>query len=156
MWLEIYRWYDTRLLGPRNLLLERRAKPRFTAFESIRRLRIAFPGEFQLPMSSDPIFWRMSCGQTMRGRAEKVLFRAASVFITIHDTSGIIRSARIIPEVLVSPLLVSYFPASLGQFAAVFDHSALPAFSIDRIALGGPGSASYSSTCQVELLRAAH
>ncbi len=30
MWLEIYRWYDTRLLGTRNLLLERRSTPRFT------------------------------------------------------------------------------------------------------------------------------
>ena len=33
MWLEVYRWYDARLLGPRNLLLERRAGPRFTALK---------------------------------------------------------------------------------------------------------------------------
>jgi hypothetical protein len=154
MWLEIYRWYDTRLLGSRNVLLERRTVPRFTVLETIGRFRVAFPGTFQLPFSPDPIFWTMNCGQSIRGQVERVLFRVPSVFITIRDTAGVNRSARIIPELLVSPLLVSYFPGTLSQFAAVFHSSAPPAYSVDRIALWGPGSASYSSSCQVELLRA--
>ena len=72
MWLEIYRWYDTRLLGTRNLLLERRAAPRFAALESIGRFRIAFPGELHLPISRDPVFWTMNCRPEHSGAVPKV------------------------------------------------------------------------------------
>ena len=127
MWLEIYRWYDTRLLGPRNLLLERRAGPRFTALETISRFRIAFPGELRLPASRDPVFWTMNCGQSIRGRIQRLLFRVPDVSVVVHETGGITRSARIIPEVLVSPVLGNYLPGNLSQFAAVFHPGEDPA-----------------------------
>jgi hypothetical protein len=153
MWLEIYRWYDARLLGSRNLLLERRAGPRFTTLETIGRFRIAFPGEFRLPVSSDPVFWTMNCGQSIRGRFRRLLFRLKSVDGIIHETGGVTRWARVIPDVLVSPVLGNYWPDTLSQFAAVFHPSVNPTYSVDRVAFEVPGSASYSSGCQVEILR---
>jgi hypothetical protein len=153
MWLEIYRWYDTRLLGPRNLLLERRASPRFKSLEILGRFRIAFPGELQLPASRDPIFWTMNCQQNIRGRIRRLLFRVPEISSVAHETGGTTRSARIIPDVLVSPVL-GYMPGTLSQFAAVFHPTVDPAYSVDRISFVGPGSASYDSSCQVEILRA--
>ena len=35
MWLEIYRWCNTRLLGRRYLLLERRREPRFRSLRPV-------------------------------------------------------------------------------------------------------------------------
>jgi hypothetical protein len=153
MWLEIYRWYDTRLLGTRNLLLERRAAPRFGVLESIGRMRIAFPGELRLPTSHDPVFWTMTCGESIRGRVQKLLLRAENVYVTARDTGGVVRSARIIPEVLVSPVLGNYLPGSLSQFAAVFRPGENPSYYVDQLVFDGPGSTAYSSSCQVEILR---
>ena len=65
------------------------------------------------------------------------------------------RSARIIPEVLVSPVLGNYLPGSLSQFAAVFRPGENPSYYVDRLVFDGPGSTSYSSSCQVEILRPA-
>lgn len=53
MWLEIYRWYDTRFLGTRNLLLVRRAAPRFGALETIGKSKM---GLFRRPVN--PAFHR--------------------------------------------------------------------------------------------------
>jgi len=154
MWLEIYRWYDTRLLGPRNLLLERRPRPRFTSLETIGRFRMTLHDELRLPVSSDPVFWTMDCGQSIRGRLQRLLFRVPSVSAIAYEMGGIARSGRIIPEVLVSPVLGNYLPGSLAQFAEVFRPDGKPAYAVDRIAFEGPGIASYSSSCQVEILRA--
>jgi hypothetical protein len=155
MWLEVYRWYNTRLLGPRNLLLERRAEPRFTGLETIARYRIAFPGELRLPVSRDPVFWTMKCDYSVKGRLQKLLFRIPSVFISVHETSGITRTARVIPAVLASPVLGNYLPGALSQFAALFQPGVDPGYSVDRILFQGPGTSSYTSTCEVETLRPA-
>ena len=48
MWLEVYRWYDTRMLASKHLLLERRAGPRFGVLQRSRRSRLAWPGELAL------------------------------------------------------------------------------------------------------------
>ena len=155
MWLEIYRWYDTRLLGTRNLLLERRSTPRFTKLETIGRFRIAFPGKLQLPNSAAPVFWTVNCRQSTRGRMQRLLFRAPSVSIATHETGGSTRSGRILPDVLVSPVLGNYLPGNLSQFAALFRPGVNPGYSVDQLAFEGPGSKSYSSSCEVEILRPA-
>ena len=155
MWLEVYRWYDTRLLGARNLLLERRSGPRFASLETIGRFRITLPGELRLPVSRDPVFWTMNCGQSIRGRFQRLMFPVPRVSATVHETVGLGRSARVIPEVLVSPVLGTYLPGTLAQFAAVFRPDVNPAYSVYRIAFEGTGIASYSSSCQGEFLRPA-
>ena len=153
MWLEIYRWYGVRLLGSRNLLLERRATPRFTALETISRFRLAFPGELRLQVSRDAVFWTMKCGHSIRGRLQKLLFRVPGVFMSVHETGGVTRSARIIPEVLVSPVMGNYLPGDLEQFAAVFQSDNDQGYSVDQLVFESSGAASYSRTCEVELLR---
>lgn len=153
MWLEVYRWYDARRLGPRNLLLERRSGPRFMKFETIGRFRMPFTGKLNLPASSNAVFWTMKCGYSMRGSLRKLLFRVPSAFMSVHEKGGFTRSARVIPEVLVSPVLGNYLPSSLAQFSAVFNPDSKPDYSVDQVQLESSGSAAYSPTCEVELLQ---
>jgi hypothetical protein len=153
MWLEVYRWYDTRLLGLRNLLLERRNTPRFATLETIRHFTIPFTGELDLPASADPIFWTMKCDYSTRGKLEKLLFRLPSALMSFHRTNGTSRSARVIPAVLVSPVIGNYLPNNLAQFSQVFDPMAVRGYSVDHVRFEKYGTAFYSRTCEVELLR---
>jgi hypothetical protein len=155
MWLEVYRWYDARLLGPRNLLLERRGGPRFTALETISRFRMAFTGELRFPVSSDAVFWTMKCDYSMRGRLQELVFRVPSVFMSVHEAGGFTRSARVIPEVLVSPVLGNYLPGSLSQFYAIFRPGVEPGYSVDQVLFKSSGNRSFSPVCEVEILRPA-
>jgi hypothetical protein len=153
MWLEVYRWYDARLLGPHNLLLERRPSPRFTGLETIGRFRIPFTGELRLPVSSDAIFWTMRCSYSKAGQLQKLFFRVPSVSMSVHYTDGFTRLARIIPEVLVNPVLGNHLPNGLSQFYALFHAGADRGFSIDHIAFRSSETWSYLPTCEVEILR---
>jgi len=155
LWLEIYRWYDTRALVAHNLLLERRAEPRFTILETTGCLRIPLPGGFRLPNSREPVFWTMKCNHSLRGQIERLFFRVPKVSTWIHESNGDVREQRIIPEVLISPVLGNYIPYTLQQFAQVFNSVVDPSYSVDQITIGGPGSESYSPTCEVALLRPA-
>lgn len=153
MWLEVYRWYDTRLLGTRNLLLERRTHPRFTALQTIARFPMPFTGKLLFPASRRPVFWTMKCGYSTSGRLRKLLFRVPSIFMTVHEAGGSTRSARVMPEVLVAPVLGNYLPSNLAQFAAVFQPDTAPDYSVDHVALEDAGHGSFASTCQAELLQ---
>ncbi|MEO8128938.1 MAG: hypothetical protein ABJF23_12745 [Bryobacteraceae bacterium] len=152
-WLEVYRWYDTRWLGPRNLLLERRAQPRFSRLETISRFRLTVPAELHLPTSRDAVFWTMQCDYSTKGRILKLLFRILPTFMTVNETGRASLPARILPAVLVSPVLGNYLPRSLARFAAVFQPGAEAGPAVESIHFDGiPGSA-YASSCAVELLR---
>jgi hypothetical protein len=155
MWLEIYRWYDTRFLGTRNLLLERRAAPRFGALETIGKSKAGFSGALEIQRSDSPVFWTMKCGYSASGSIRKLLARVPPVTMSVHETGGQLRDARrIIPDVLVSPVLGNYLPGNLAQFAAVLEPGTNPGYSVDRLDFGGDGATSYASTCEVEFLRA--
>lgn len=153
MWLEVYRWYNTRLLGSRNLLLQRRDHPRFAALKTIARFSMPFTEELRFPATRNPVLWTMKCGYSASGRLRKFLFRLPSTFMTVHEAGGSTRSARVIPEVLVAPVLGNYLPSNLAQFAAVFQRATNPDYSVDHLALENAGRGSFASTCQVELLR---
>jgi len=153
MWLEVYRWYDTRLLAPRNLLLERRAEPRFTSLETISRFRLPFPGELRLPPSLEDVFWTLKCRYSTRGQVRKLFFRNPEVFISVSEKSGTTRSARVIPEVLVTPVLGNYLPGNLAQFAALFGTGVDRGYYVSQILFEDSGSAAYASTCEAEVLR---
>jgi hypothetical protein len=153
MWLEVYRWYDARLLGPRNLLLERRATPRFRTMETIGRFRMAFTGTLRFPPSNGPVFWTMHCGYSSAGRIEKLLFHAPRVMMSVHEAGATTRQAHVIPEVLVSPVMGTYLPNSLSQFYAVFRPGVAPGYSVDQVRLESPSSWTFSPACEVELLR---
>ena len=104
-WLEIYRWYDTRWLGPRNLLLQRRAAPRFTALEPLGRFTVRAPLTLSLPRSNAPVFWSLRCENSLTGKVRKLLFRMAETEMRIDTEAGEARLARIIPEMLVTPVM---------------------------------------------------
>jgi hypothetical protein len=67
MWLEVYRWYNTRMLGTHTLLLARRELPRFTLLESlVNKKRFRSADELRIPASSQPVFWTMDCSLTRK------------------------------------------------------------------------------------------
>ena len=151
-WLEVYRWYETRWLGPRNLLLQRRAAPRFTGLDSVARFTVTVPHSLLLPPSTAPVFWSRRCGHSLTGKIRLLLFRVAATEMRVNYETGIVRRARIIPEMLGSPVMGTYLPATLAEFAAVFQPNGEIA-AVREIAFGGPGIGNYASACEVELWR---
>ena len=154
MWLEVYRWYNTRLLGVHNLLLERRKEPRFSRFESGGHSRIQFRNDIiQMPPAQQPSFWTMQCALTTTGNVRKELFRVTAVTMTVETSDGRNSVFRVLPEMFTSPTMGNYLPGNLAEFAEVFDADSSPKFSVNRLTFGGPGISSYGPDCDFEVLR---
>jgi len=79
MWMEVYRWYDTRRQGLHSLLLERRSTPRFEHLRSIGHQNIALARGMDLPTSAEPVFWTLACGNSATGTLRKAIFRIPRV-----------------------------------------------------------------------------
>ena len=152
-WLEIYRWYDTRLLGARNLLLERRQTPRFTHLESLREWRAPLSAGLDIPPSAGPVFWKATCKLNTKGRFAKLLFGVPASTLKIAGSHDCRADVRIVPQLLVAPGMGSYLPCSLADMATVFAAESAPDFAVARITFGGPGGAFYEELCDFELLR---
>jgi hypothetical protein len=152
MWLETYRWYDTRLLAHHNLLLARRTEPRFTRFESVASSRLRFGAELQMPVSQ-PVFWSMKCSLSTAGKLRQLLFRVREVTMTVHKKDGRSDVFRIPLAVVGSPSPGNYLPSNLSEFASVFGHDKSHNFAVERLSFGGPGSFAYMPDCAVEFLR---
>jgi hypothetical protein len=151
MWLEIYRWYDTRLLGSRNLLLERRQTPRFTRLESVRDWKAPFSAGLDLDPSLHPAFWKATCRLSLQGKLAELFSRVpASTMSIVGSRPG--EPFRIVPPVLTAPVMGTYLPSDLAGMAAAFAASP-PAPSATRINFDGPGTAMYQAPCDFELLR---
>ena len=153
MWMEVYRWYDTRLLGARNLLLERRAQARFAGFEALADSQMAREDPLRVAPSTEPIFWTARCSLTTMGAARKLLFRVPPVTLTVHETSGRSGAFRVLPETLPEPS-VGNLPSTLAEFAEVFDAGKGHGLSVETLMLGGPGISSYGPECDWNVLRA--
>ena len=152
MWLEVYKRYDTRLLGPKNLLLERRQSPRFSGLRVLEQTKTDQLGAFQLAPAFDAVFWKMNCGSSWGERVEKTLFRGPLVFMTTHQRNGTTRQDRVIPEMLATPVLGNYLPGSLRQYAQLFESGVSSADIVDRIWFEDSESVAYAANCAVELL----
>lgn len=151
MWLEVFRWYDTSILGTRNLLLERRAAPRFGALESLGRLSMKWPGELPLPAAPGRLFWTLDCRLNTLGRLRQTLFRLPDVRLSFGSEGGQARHARVILDVLRAPVL-SNPPVTITEFAALFRGGT--ANRVERLRFATTGAAYYGDTCAVEFLRA--
>jgi hypothetical protein len=149
-WFEIYRWYNTRYLSPFHLLLERRASPRFSSLEKTQSFAIDLTSELRLPASENVQFWNMTCSASYTGMLRKLLFRVSPVTVSILR-DGRVRTARVIPELLVSPVIAS-MPGTLAQLARVFDPETPMLPTPETIVFGG-GTSNYSRTCQVEIFQ---
>jgi len=145
MWMEVYRWYDTRLLRRQHLLLERRPRPRFGALRSLGREPLAMSGDLKLSDAAD--FWRADCRLTMAGRLWQASFRVPAVGVIVYRERGGPRLARVIPAVLGAPIPRD-LPANVVEFAAMFRGEALP--RVERLHFDGPGTPFY--TCVAETL----
>jgi hypothetical protein len=146
MWLEVYRWYDTRLLRRQHLLLERRARPRFGALRPLGREALAIPGDLKLPDAAD--FWRADCRLTVAGRVRQALFRVPAVGVVVYREGRGPRLARVVPAVLGVPIPRA-LPATSAEFAAMFRGEALP--RVERLYFDGPGTPFYA--CMAEALQ---
>lgn len=153
MWVEVYRWYDARMLGKVNLLLERRAVPRFTRFEALAHERLRFGEELRIPSSSQPVFWTMHCSLTRIGKLSGLLYRFSEVTMRIDNGRGRVQLFRVFPSLLGAPSMGNFLPSDLAQLAAVFGPPPVQGFSVDSIAFGGPAMSDYSRDCEAELLR---
>jgi hypothetical protein len=153
MWAEIYRWYDTRMLGARNLLLERRPLPRFSRLETLRHERVDWGDSLIMPESAQPIFWTMNCPLTGIGRLSALLFRVPEVVMTVRTAKGDTRAFRVPVAVLVAPSAGNHLPTDLKEFAEVFSANGSPEFSIREISFGGAGMWAYAAKCDVAFVR---
>ena len=151
-WLEVYRWYETRYLSSNNLLLERRASPRFAALQTVSHLLTPFSEQLRFPSVPGPLFWTMNCGYSALGRLQKTLFRVPAVYMSINGDERRAALSRVLPELFTSPALGNYLPLTLPQFASLFQHDSMPEHRVDRIRLTGAGY-TYAGSCEVEFLQ---
>jgi hypothetical protein len=151
-WLEIYRWYDTRLLGTRSFLLQRRPAPRFTHLESLRKWRAPLSAGLDIPPSAGPLFWKATCKLNSKGWFAKLLFGVPESTVKIAGSHDCRANVRIVPQLLVAPSMGSYLPCNLADMATVFAPESAPGFAVTKITFGGPGEAFYQELCDFELL----
>ncbi len=116
MWLEIYRWYQTRLTTSRTVLLERREHARFDRLEPIGSFEMPLSGALEIPRSPAVVFWTMSCGLSTEGKLRRLLFRVPEVRMTVERQGAASESFRVIPDVLVSPVLGGQLPGNVREF----------------------------------------
>ena len=152
MWVEVYRWYDTRMLGRHNLLLERRSTPRFARFEPVASSRVRFGAELQMPVSQ-PVFWSMKCSLSTSGKLRQLLFRVLEVTMTVDKKDGRSDVFRVPLAVVGSPSPGNYLPSNLPEFASFFGDDKSHNFAVEKLSFGGPGSFAYVPDCSVEFLR---
>jgi hypothetical protein len=150
MWLEVYRWYNMRLLGGRNLLLERREEPRFRRLKSLGRTTISLAAGVRFSASPTPLFWTMYCPLSAKGRIQKLVFRVPKVNVVETTCPGEHISQRVVMDVLISPVMRNSQARSLAEFAALFEDTE-PNCQANAIRFEG-AIRSYSQTCEVEFL----
>ncbi len=149
MWLEVYRWYNTRLLGDHNLLLERRSAPRFEQLRVIGQMDMPITKQLDFSKSKQAVFWTMRCGTSFKGTIQKTLLDIPEVAMRLGPEGT---RFRIIPEVMESPILAQRLPSTVSEFASVLNDAATPTPHVSTIDFGGPGATSYGPVCQVEFL----
>jgi hypothetical protein len=148
-WLEIYRWYNTRLLGAHSLLLERRSAPRFEQLRPIGHVDMPITSRLDFSASKQAVFWTLRCGTNFRGRLQKMFLDVPEVTMRLGPEGT---RFRIIPEVMESPMLAEQLPSTLSQFASVLDDTSARTPRVSTIDFGGRGLASYGPDCQVDFL----
>jgi hypothetical protein len=153
-WAEVYRWYNTRMLGTHNLLLQRRLEPRFTVFEPLAHRTTHFGEDVVMPTSPNPIFWTMQCPLSSTGKLRMLLARAPAVMMDVDRADGSRLSFRVLLPVLGAPSLGNHLPCSLAEFAEVFGERGVRNFSVSKLEFRTLGKSAYQQDCEVRFLRA--
>ena len=153
-WTEVYRWYNTRMLGAHNLLLERRVQPRFAKFELLAHRTVHFDEDLPMPALPDSVFWTMHCSLSTTGKLRALIFRVPEVRMELSETNRPPRNFRVIVPVLVAPSLGNYLPPNLAEFAEVFGEREDRDFSVSKLEFRSLGKSAYRQDCEVKFLRA--
>jgi len=150
-WRATYRWYTTRVIGPRYVLLERRAKPRFGGLRLISSQVVPLEQAIYMPQSEQPVFWSLQCSLNISGKLRVLAFRVPAVWMKVTLKNGVNRPFRVVLPVLNARLMGNYLPVGLLQFAQVFDDPPNPSFPLrESFQFSGQGLASYQRSCQVQ------
>ena len=153
-WTEVYRWYNTRMLGGHHLLLQRRTEPRFTQLKPVAHQTAHFNEDLAMPTSPDPVFWTMQCPFSRTGKLRALLARVPPVMMDVNGTDGRTRSFRVLLPVLGAPSLGNYLPSTLAEFAQVLTERDDRDFSVAKLAFRSLGKSAYRQDCEVEFLQA--
>ena len=151
MWLQIYRWYNTRLRGTRALLLERRSVPRFERLRSLGHSAMNPSVPFTVPALQSPVFWRVSCAYSPIGTVEKLFLRVPEVTMRFDGPAGDTPTFRSLPDVLNGPVPGNSPAGDLAGLATLLDPTPFKPLPL-TVHFGGPGLSAYSSTCDLEYL----
>jgi hypothetical protein len=149
-WLEIFRNYHLRALRDKTLLLERMEQPRFTRLESVRKLEVKMPGTLPLPVSHDNEFWSLQCETPVANTLRKLLFRVPMPTMTVVAADGSSRTFRSITNVISSAVMGNSLPATLPEFAALFDATRVPAVENRALIFGGTGARLIGPQCEAQ------
>ena len=152
-WAEIYKWYDKRLLGPRNLLLERRINPRFQSMTSLGGSRFKLTEALTFSASHSLVLWKAPFALTTAGKLCRLFFRIPPTNIRVHTQKGDSYEFRLIPELLISPVFGASLPNNLAEIAALFDAGDHIQFPTDKVSFSGGGLRFYKSDVAIEYLR---
>jgi hypothetical protein len=155
-WAAVYRWYNTRALDDRYLLLERRSQPRFHHFEPIGSHTVRFGETVPIPKSDRPIFWTLRCSLNPHGRLLSLFFRVPEVTMILTQQNSHNKVYRTLLQVTEFPSLGNQIPTDLAQFAELFKAQSNPSSYAQSIEFGGPGSSSYKESCQLQFLQTAY
>src|SRR6202030_3339461 len=104
-------------LGRYNLLLERRAVPRFTRFETLAHERLRFGEQLRIPGKLQPIFSNMHCSFAGMGKLRGLLYRFDEVTMTVENGTGRVDLFRVYPALLDVIYLGNTLVKNLAQFA---------------------------------------
>jgi hypothetical protein len=161
-WNEVYRWYDSRMLGKYYLLLERRAKPRFFRMISLGRSVVALKDGFTLPAAEGVVFWTMKCSMSTTGKLNKLLFRVPVLMMDAETRDRNYLQFRVLPDQVVQPVIGS-MPSKVAEFARIFDPAGKSVPAMKRLAFGkssfsqyeaaDAALASYEPTCEIEFMQ---
>jgi hypothetical protein len=153
-WAAVYRWYETKAVSQRYLLLQRRSQPRFDRIETIESRSIHFDEVIPIPDSAEPVFWTLRCAPNFEGRLRSIFFRVPEVTTTITLQNGHMKRYRAVLAVNENPTLGNRLPVDLTQTAKVLASQLNSDFSVRSLQFAGAGSGSYAQPCKLEFLRA--
>jgi hypothetical protein len=153
-WTEVYRWYNTRMLGKNLLLLERRVQPRFAKFELLAHRTVHFGEDLPMPALPDSVFWTMHCSLSTTGKLRALILRVPEVRMELSETDRPPRNFRVIVPLLEAPSLGNYLPTNLAEFAEVFGEREDRDFSVSKLEFRSLGKSAYRQDCEVKFLRA--
>ena len=155
-WAAVYRWYETRALDGRYLLLQRRSHPRFSHFSSFQTRTIRFGDEIPIPESDEPVFWSLGCSLSLEGRLRTLILRVPEVTMTITLPNDHKLRYRTLLVVAGAPSMGNRLPVDLAHFAEIFKNPATANFNVRSLQFAGPGASSYQQECKLEFLRIAN